>query len=289
MTLVYDPRPLGESCNTNNHPSDITTEEYRRQIALTYKNEWIRLFPDPPGTVTIPIAKTHCRMLEVVTYVGSIAGNPPEMYQDELNSFEAFIHGAIKGITKQKWFIRFNEASPKDGIFGCGPVHSAEEIVLAIATSMRAHKAMRTACKSERGETLYLIPWRNDWNENLEFRVFIHNSKVTAFSQYVWSKYLGWTPETIQIVAPAILKYCNETIIPKMSLPNFVVDVIVVIPQFQGNVSLITKDTEFHVELIEFNSFGFELSSGSALFHWLKDKDILYGTGENVVVRYVHE
>jgi hypothetical protein len=38
---------------------------------------------------------------------------------------------------------------------------------------------------------------------------------------------------------------------------------------------------------IEVNPFGSEYSSGSALFHWIQDHEILYENGENVTVRYV--
>ena len=30
------------------------------------------------------------------------------------------------------------------------------------------------------------------------------------------------------------------------------------------------------VQLIELNSFGAEFASGSALFHWMRDRDIVY-------------
>lgn len=283
MALVYEAKSATWAaqpgiCNSNNHPADITTEEYKRRIALTYKNEWIRSFPDPDGTITISLSLAQCRMLAEAAYCGSITDRRPEMYEEELLAVEAMIADAMKGSSIEKWFVRLNEASPKDGKFGCGPLRSAADIVTSLATSMRARRALLTMTQMEKGDTLYLVPWQKDWNEGNEFRVFVYNRKVTAISQYVWHKDVGWSQDGLKGVAPEILSYCNETIIPKMMIDSFVVDVIIVSPG---------DSAEFHVELVEFNSFGAELASGAALFHWLNDYDTLYGNGDTVVVRYV--
>ena len=38
------------------------------------------------------------------------------------------------------------------------------------------------------------------------------------------------------------------------------------------------------VQLIEFNAFGAQMASGSALFHWLRDYNVLYGmNGDNYI------
>lgn len=282
MTLVYEPKTIEwvyrpDTCNSNNHPTSLTPQEYREALALTEKSEWSHIFPDPPGSIQIPLSKSQCVMLAEAAYVGCIAGRRPALYEEELLTFQEIVHEAIKDSPQQKWFIRFNAASPKDGVYGCGPLLSAKEIVTSISTSLRGRNALVRSMQLDRNEILYLIPWREDYDPNLEFRVFVHNRKVTCFSQYIWGNDLGWTYETLRKIAPDILRYCDEVVIPKMTLSNFVVDVIV-----------IRHDSDnFHVEVVEFNSFGAELASGSALFHWIHDHDIMYGDGSTVIVRYV--
>jgi hypothetical protein len=41
------------------------------------------------------------------------------------------------------------------------------------------------------------------------------------------------------------------------------------------------------VRVVEFNSFGYWLASGSAVFHWITDRDVLYGLSDSMVVRVV--
>jgi len=191
-----------------------------------------------------------------------------------------------RGVLKDcEYFIRLNQSSPKDK--SCGPflISQIKEIVDSLITSRRINLALNASLKLRKPDTLYFIPWRNDWNHNLEFRVFVHERKVVCISQYVTTKYTGWNKENIKPVSLKILEYCNNHIIPKFELNSFVVDVICV---SQNNIPIIDSSTHFDVELVEFNPFGKELSSGSALFHWLNDS-AMYGTGENVIVRYIQE
>lgn len=51
--------------------------------------------------------------------------------------------------------------------------------------------------------------------------------------------------------------------------------------------SELVEDEINDFELVEFNSFGADFAPGSALFHWLNDKDILYGNGDTITVRFI--
>ena len=127
---------------------------------------------------------------------------------------------------------------------------------------------------------LYLSPWREEWANWIEFRCFCYRKRITAFSQYVWCRDLGlstWTPEQLAQCATNIVRFCEEEVSAKLSDKtggHWVIDVIlskeVLAPQF-----------------VEVNPFGAELSSGSALFNWVRDKEILYGDGSVVVFRLV--
>lgn len=286
MTLVYEPKSLlwtrqPNICNTSTHTSELTREEYWKRVVRTYKNEWVHPFPDPKGTITVILTPKQCKLLSDASLIGFTSGRRSLLYEDELKEFDKIIAEHIA--PDKTWFIRLNESSPKDGIHGCGPLTSAEQIVTSLVTSGRAHRALRRSYEFNQNNILYIIPWRDDWKEELKFRVFVHNSHVTAISQYVWCKDVGLTDTNIRIITPAIVSECNDEIIPRMELDSFVVDVIVVLDEGTS----IDDDTTFHIELIEFNSFGKDLAAGSALFHWIHDEQILYGDGSKTVTRYV--
>lgn len=113
-----------------------------------------------------------------------------------------------------------NEASPKDGKYQCGPLLSAKEMVTSLVTCIRAHRSFLSAIDLNRPatrwdkipstvessipDTSYLIPWRSDWNDLCEFKVFVHERRVTCFSQYVWSRDVGRNRANMKIVAPRI-------------------------------------------------------------------------------------
>lgn len=176
----------------------------------------------------------------------------------------------------------------KDGKYGCGPVTNSDEIITTLITSMRAHRNFATDVSCNISDALYLIPWRDDWNKYSEFRVFVNERKVTCLSQYIWHTAVGWNRKSIEIVAPRIIDFCNN-IARDFYLSSFVIDAIVVVkdPKYNNDmlIPIIDSATEFDIELVEFNSFGAELSTSSALFHWLNDYDVMYESDE-VVVRY---
>lgn len=293
MSIIYEPKTQEWTreegvCNSNNHKSEITGLEYKQSIAQTNKDVWTPFFPDPENTITIEISLSMCKLLAKVSKIGFCKNHRPTLYREELQELENNIQDLIDKSGIVKWFIRLNEASPKDGILGCGPLLSAHDVMTSITTSIRAYKAFKSSIFLNKPEILYIIPWKDNWNDHAEFRVFIHEKKVTCLSQYVWSLNVGWNKSNLSIVAPRIIDYCNTHIIPKFSIvESFVVDVIVVIND--NKISSIISEDQFHIEFVELNSFGYDLASGAALFHWLNDFDIMYGTGDQVVVRYVSE
>ena len=271
---------------------NISQEEYSWLVSLTNKSFWIKYFPDPCETIVIPLPIKYAKYIYEASIIGYIKGNRSHIFDDELEFVENYIDTFLP--KNKNWFARLDSASPKDGKYGAGPLSTSNEIVTALATSMRVNKSLENAIKKNSNGSqieicdvpLYLLPWRNDWNENLEFRVFVHNKKVTSISQYVWHKDVGFTEDIMKVLTPKILDFC-EYVINKFPLFDFVVDIIVVL---QDNIEIcgIDQNTNLNVELVEFNSFGAELASGSALFHWLNDYNLLYGYTDNVYVRYIN-
>lgn len=292
--LILEPKLLewaniSDNCNTNNH-AIIDLDEYHRLINLTNKDNWVKLFPDPPNSLTIKLSFMQLKMLYDATKIGVILLKRPSLYYGELKEIENYIKNEISNYANfnindtNKWFIRLSNASPKDGIHSVGPLLSIEQMVDSIVTSKRILSVLERKIIEKSEDNLYIVPWRDDWNENMEFRVFVHDKKITAISQYIWKKYIGFTDIEIIEICRQIIIYCYTEIIPKAVslIDNFIIDVIY----------NINKCNSIPVELIELNSFGKNLATGSALFHWINDDEILckkYESVENskVYVRYI--
>jgi hypothetical protein len=99
-----------------------------------------------------------------------------------------------------------------------------------------------------------------------ELRGFIHNSKLTALSQYYTSEYFPELLENQKEIALKAQEFVEYELGPNMPMPHAVVD-LCWIPSSSSNASMF--------KVIELNPFG--RSSGSALFHWIEDKDVLFG------------
>lgn len=130
--------------------------------------------------------------------------------------------------------------------------------------------------------------WRTEIDSGNEFRVFVVEGTITAISQYHWYADSGWGREPKKSKIPFVVKGIQDLFdIIKSYLPftSCVYDTHVRFLQEDDGDSLI-------MELVEFNPFGAHISSGSALFHWVKDFDALNGIGRTedtpVYVRFIH-
>ena len=123
--------------------------------------------------------------------------------------------------------------------------------------------------------TLYLLPWVS--NIRNEFRVFVYKGEIKAISQQNIYRVLYSDKEK-----DYLSKLCYIVI------DSFYFDI-------KNKIDWIKDDTYVYdvyvmcnkAYFIEVNPFGKQYSSGSGLFHWLKD-DCILTTSNNkcVVVRY---
>jgi hypothetical protein len=174
-------------------------------------------------------------------------------------------------------FARWDEMSPKDGIFGTRPMTSAREVLNQICTAARtlvAIEDMEKFCEDDGCELrcpLILMKYDFSMNMNHEFRCFVHWGRLTGISQYKWHEYSSdWSNSATSIWALAdnmctkILKF-NQSIMfanredkyAALLHAGFTFDVLV-----KGKN--VTEEVEA-VQLIELNSFGPNSLCGSAL------------------------
>jgi hypothetical protein len=121
----------------------------------------------------------------------------------------------------------------------------------------------------------YLVvqPWRESIRKCNEFRVVIINSQVAAVSQQTWACFVGHTIETAAACVTPIVDLWSKELLPLCPYADCILDVYV------ANSS---------AHLIEINPCGFWGSSGSALFHWVYDRDVLLDP-QTITVRFVTE
>lgn len=166
-----------------------------------------------------------------------------------------------------------------------GPHTNVQNILQSLVTSCRTTKSLQKASvkindddddSKEKfnnfgeGTTLFCVPWRDDIQSKNEFRCFIKDNSLKAVSQYIWYRDYGWIDRKDVLVGMCseIQKWAN-IITQHIGYDHYVLDVHVL---FDEN-----DDRKYEVELIECNSFGAQMASASACFHWIRDYNQLHG------------
>lgn len=135
-----------------------------------------------------------------------------------------------------------------------------------------------------------LYDWNNhiivrQWNDRLdpsmEFRCFVHQSKLTAITQYDYhcKYYHLQDDQVVQRIKITLIKYWQDKIQPLLGpLPeqysNYVIDI--------GLLENRSKN-EYDCIVIEMNPF--KTSTGGSLFDWNADSDQLHGRGDGTEIR----
>jgi sulfur relay (sulfurtransferase) DsrF/TusC family protein len=125
---------------------------------------------------------------------------------------------------------------------------------------------------------LILRDWMTNLRQDMEFRCYISNKKLTCISQYhCYHVFESLQDETLLMNIRGAIVAFHEQVSQVLPYENYVMDVM-----YQENGELI---------VIECNPFGSHMSSGSGLFNWETDREILYGetTADYPVMRVLKE
>jgi len=194
----------------------------------------------------------------------------------------------------KRYFVRFSTRSPKDGVssaflnteeFKLLPVSERLKKKLELLSVTSASEVLALITRSQRifSDISFYYQYRvpnassakiclilRDFIPNLpvdhEFRCFVHKRKLTAISQYQCYCTFPAMQDVDHVIRcrDAIIQFHAE-IDAHMPMADYVLDVIVF------------PDT-FECQVIELNPFGAAMSSGSALFNWIKDYELMYGS-----------
>lgn len=154
------------------------------------------------------------------------------------------------------------------------PISSPEQLLKYLINSKTLLKCYQSFEELQTGGIpidIYLImrPWDAKITDFNEFRVFYYNRKITGVSQQKWYSKINVPFLVEQMIASLQQKIQNLYDFPYSSC---VFDVYFDVEKNQ---------TEF----IEINPWGNWNASGSSLFHWIRDEQILCSSGEEIEIR----
>jgi hypothetical protein len=190
-----------------------------------------------------------------------------------------------------KIFVRLSATSMKDSFAINVPTTKpdplspeADSILRRLLTSGRSVGRILSLSEhvwtSDPGEAIIVQRWSPDIELAREIRVFCCRGRVTAISQDVWWEKMGWRERYSEGFVPAITEVW-ENVKAHLPFDTCTMDVFVTPPS--------ENQTDWKAQIIEFNGFGAHLNTGSDLFHWVNDHDILYGERPGITVRFVDD
>jgi len=271
-----------QNFNSNNHDKDINdieivNKDYKTEIAKTNLSMYAELICYPiVWQYTFTLREIH--MLYTICETGIIVTRRPKIFDDEIDSL---VNELTQFWIDGEWFARFDACSMKDAGKKI-PYKSPIDVIDAIITSKRAYNALIDVINLQQSTmTLSFVAYNKNWQQDHELRCFIRNRQLTCISQYNWFAYgyFGSLCEmqliTIAHDVQTFIAGKIDVICDKINTNDLVMDIYV----------LIDDTGETAISIIELNSFGYWLASGSGLFHWLSDKDKLYNSVGDVYFR----
>ncbi|KAJ3028468.1 UNVERIFIED_CONTAM: hypothetical protein HDU68_001615 [Siphonaria sp. JEL0065] len=269
--------------NSNNHwTNNEKPATYDATCNRSQTKNWVSKFHDKETYKTLTITgKSTIGWMKRAIEIGAQTGRCSQMFAEEIQDLVAefqsqFLdHLQTLNATETGVFIRTEHVSLKYGQHGVGPYKDLKNVLESIVSSSKGHECLRadnTEC------VIYMFPWVKI-HPDLEFRVFVHQNSITGIShQNLFSVNRTLSVMTDgdleeRIVAP-LLRYFDEHIKKQMAeFGNYCID-------------FAFSDVGGEGYFIEANPFGAENAAGSALFHWLKDSELLLGDGSRVELRF---
>ena len=179
---------------------------------------------------------------------------------------------------KDSWFYKEqnlfaslikNSSSTKAPLRKC-EASSALDVVSAMVGSSRvssdceSYLAWKVNNENRNPLKIVIQHWQ-DFPEEMEFRCFVFNGKVTAVNQLCWSTYIDYLEQDKQFQENILksIRVLHDSIKGKLPWNNYILDV------------LYDKERDIS-QICEFNPFGPYSCTGSQLFNWELDYKIIF-------------
>lgn len=253
----------------------IKPDNYNDIMKKTQTNMWIDKFHK--NYYVINIDPKYYDWLKKISQLGfHINYRISNLYKEDLKDLANEYKDCL--VEGKKYFVRTENVSLKTGIHGPGPYQDMLSILESTITCDISHTPL-SFIKNHFNNILkyYLLEWK-DIDPMKEFRVFIKDRKIIAISQqhlYETNTLLNSmnTKEIIETITKwtnIILDYTNNVVLTKIDH----------IDSFTMDICLLDKPY-----FIEINSYGYNLSAGSSLFHWIHDQRVFMENHNNIYFR----
>jgi len=261
--------------NSNNHFT-IRPEDYEEVLSKCETKHWIDSFHIHYSVVNL--LPKHVIGLQEMARSGSYRGGITHSMRDEIEQISSNYPEITDTKDKKGYFIRSDHVSLKYGKHKVGPYTQFPHILESAVTCPSSHSPITNGKNKVK---FYLLPWK-EIHPDREFRVFVYHNRITAISQ----QHLYQVNQILKDCPPAQRKECITRWIQIIQdfLHHSVIPRIDHVDSYVMDIALLEKEEPYFIEM---NPFGKEYSSGSALFHWLRDESILYGETSKIYFRYV--
>ncbi|KAH8195205.1 hypothetical protein TruAng_010623 [Truncatella angustata] len=161
---------------------------FKRWLALILQSRGLRL----ESMQTIPFSRREARLLLDAAEASIQTRTVNRMFREDIDEEIIPKFSSLK-FPKEGLFMRLNACSAKDGARKNPQItslHSAEEIVLLLVTSIRARNALFKCMETGEQFELFFLPFDLRMRSENEYRVFCppDGSTISGISQYQWHK-----------------------------------------------------------------------------------------------------
>jgi len=267
-----------DNYNTCNNYVKIP-DDYHNYCSTFYSKNWIDNFHSYKKIV---IEKPDIKLLWDAFIIGSLNRRVPTIYIEELNDLVYKYtqkYPDIFNVINNSYFVRTDKTSLKTGIYGNAKYDSLLKIFYSMVTCKYGHHSFD---KDDEIINIYLLEYKNV-DINKEFRVFVKNNKITAISQQnIYTKSIFIISKTYYEKYNLVLDLINYF---ELNIKNKLIQ----FNDYVMDIALIddvSNDFYNNFYFIEINPFGAKYSSGSALFNWITDDNII-NNSNYIEFRYV--
>lgn len=224
---------------------------------FSYEKWYTDTILNGPKATIITLDNKQKDLLKTITH-NRILRTDPDLRDDELD--DLMKHIPLEIDNKSSYFVRLSSCSAKHDF----PLYPIEGKIAIFDYLTKSLTFYRTEYNREKITSIIILPW-NNFSKRYEFRVFINRKKITGVSQqYFWKDYNYTDSELEKLISIFTSVDTKQTLINDIRYNSYVADVYI----DMDNLSL---------HLIECNPYGSFSSSGSSLFEWIEDSEVLEG------------
>ena len=205
-------------------------------------------------------------------------------YPDEWKSVEGKANMQMIAIG----YAQFHSLKATDEIQALNLILSSERVYIDLSSVLDCQRVKENPTVNvnniklhDWNQNIIIRQWNDSLDPSMEFRCFVHQSNLTAISQYDHrcKLYHLQNDAVVQQIKATLIKYWQENIKPlfdplQEKYSNYVID-IGLIENKQTN--------EYDCIVVELNPF--QTSTGGSLFDWRADNDQLRGCGTETEIR----